>query len=55
MYETIVCILLVVILPYLFHKWVTSAYKQDKLFFAPKEQEEDIAGQPNVGTEGENK
>jgi len=49
MIEAIVVIALLVILPYLFQKWITSAYyNQDKLFFGDQyEQDTSI----NVGSE----
>lgn len=62
MFELIIVIVLLVVLPYLFHMWITSKYhNQDKLFFG-----EDYLGDcddnlnednslSNVGTEGEHK
>jgi len=41
MFEAIIVIALLVILPYLFQKWITSAYnKQDGLFFAPNDDDD---------------
>ena len=58
MFEFIIVIALLVVLPYLFHMWITSKYHcQDKLFFGedymgPLKEDADL---DNVGTEGEQK